>query len=270
MEIQNLGSSAAPAGITGIFVDIAQIRHDIASNGDTWDLAWADDDTLYTFADDGRGYGTEPRNFNFNKLTGDTWDTQTGAIVNTMDDYGPALHESPNGATWKSTGCDCIDGVLYAFVAPNWYGDKRAYGIGGVDPYLRQTVRNMSLIKSTDHGKTWTRSEADNYDHPMWTSPKFSTAYFFKYGKNGGSSTQDAQDKYVYAISNDGFWNDGQNLYLGRVLRAKIGNLQATDWQFYANGAWTARRRCRHAPSRFSEWPSQMRLRQPALAGGSA
>ncbi len=33
-----------------------------------------------------------------------------------------------------------------------------------------------------------------------------------------------------------------QNFYLGRVPRAKIGNLHAADWQFYANGGWTARR----------------------------
>ncbi len=228
-----------PQGISGIFVDTAQIYHDTNSNGDTWDYAWADDDNLYTFADDSRGYShSDGRNLNFNRLTGDAWDKLTGSSVNTMDEYGKSSQAFANGANWKTTGCDCIDGVLYAFIANNWYGDKPAYGIGAIDPYLRQTALNLSLIKSTDDGKTWTRSESENYDHPMWTSFKFSTAYFFKYGKNGGSGAQDSQDKYVYAISNDGYWNDGTNFYLGRVPRTKIGSLHASDWQFYANGQW--------------------------------
>jgi hypothetical protein len=228
-------------GITGVLVDVAHIHHDVDSNGDTWDLAWANDDNLYTFADDSRGYshGHGSRNVNFNVLTGSNVDSLVGRNINMMGDYGNSGQECPNGATWKSTGCDCIDGVLYAFVAPNWYGDHHAYGIGPVDPYLRQTVVNMSLIKSADFGKTWSRSEAENYAHPMWTSFKFSTAYFFKYGKNGGSGGQDDHDKFVYAISNDGYWNDGENFYLGRVRRAKIGDLNPADWQFYHNDSWT-------------------------------
>ena len=55
-----------------------------------------------------------------------------------------------------------------------------------MDPAMRQTVNNMSLIKSTDKGLTWTRTMAANAEQPMWTNKMFSTGFFFKYGQNGG------------------------------------------------------------------------------------
>ena len=76
------------APITDIFVDVSRLHHDAASNGDTWDYIWADDDQVYSFACDGRGYGRVSRNVNFNKLTGDRWTALTGACVNSLDDYG--------------------------------------------------------------------------------------------------------------------------------------------------------------------------------------
>ncbi len=236
-------SHAAPTGITGVFVDVSRIVHNPHSNGDTWDLGWADDGSLYTFADDSRGFaeGKRGQNLNFDRLTGDSMEQLVGSSVNLMEEYGTSGQEIANGSNWKSTGFDCIDGVFYAFVANNWYGDHRAYGRGAVDPYLRQSALNLSLIKSSDRGKTWPRTAAENSAHPMWTSPKFSTAYFFKYGRNGGATMQDEQNRYVYALSNDGFWNDGENIYLARVSRSKIGRRQASDWQFYASGAWSPR-----------------------------
>ena len=242
--------------ITGVFVDVSRIRHDAQSWGDTWDHLWADDDHLYTFGCDGGGYGTNNNNLNFNKLTGPAWDQLVGSPVNPMSEYGrngsyladgsTLLMERdwkkpmiPRGPNWKVTGADCIDGVFYAFVAENWYGNQNAYGGKAPDPFLRQTVNNMSLIKSTDKGRTWIRTMAANAEHPMWTNKMFSTAFFFKYGQNGGSTRQDDQNQFVYAISNDGYWNCGSAFYLGRVPRAKIGNLNAADWQYYCDDKWT-------------------------------
>lgn len=248
--------NVAGRSITGVFVDVSRIRHDAKSWGDTWDHLWADDDHLYTFGCDGGGYGTNNNNLNFNKLTGPAWDQLVGSPVNAMSEYGgngayladgstqlvdrdwkkPMI---PRGPNWKVTGADCVDGVFYAFVAQNWYGNQNAYGGTALDPYLRQTVNNMSLIKSADKGLTWTRPMAANAEKPMWTDKRFSTAFFFKFGRNGGNTRQDEQDKFVYAISNDGYWNCGSAFYLGRVARAKIGNLNAADWQYYCDGKWT-------------------------------
>jgi hypothetical protein len=73
----------------------------------------------------------------------------------------------------------------------------------------------------------------------MWTSRKFSTAFFVKYGQDGGHTHQDDQNKYVYPISDDGYWNCGSHFYLGRVLRSQVARLRASDWEFYAAGSWT-------------------------------
>jgi hypothetical protein len=241
--------------IQGCFVDISQIHHDAKSNGDTWDYIWADDDNLYSFGCDGKGYGaTNSRNLNFNCLKGSDWNALTGHLLNPMDEYGlngayladnstqlldRNWSKLPRGPNWKVTGADCIDGVFYAFVAENWYGNQKAYGSDTMDPAMRQTVNNMSLIKSTDKGLTWIRTMAGNARQPMWTNKLFSTAFFFKYGQNGGGTAQDDQDKFVYAMSNDGYWDSGSRFRLGRVARDKIGNLNATDWEYFSNGGWT-------------------------------
>ena len=57
----------------------------------------------------------------------------------------------------------------------------------------------------------------------------------------------DNADHYVYALSNNGFWDNGDNLILGRVERSKIAKLNGADWEFYRGGgmedaAWSADR----------------------------
>jgi hypothetical protein len=238
MTVRTRPAGSSGSDITAVFVDVSKIHHDAASNGDTWDYIWADDDAIYSFNCDGRGYGQQPRNISFSKLTGAQWDHLSGGHVNAMD-YGEDGQKWPNGSNWKVTGADSIDGVIYAFIANNWYGNQNALGGSALDSHIRQTVNNMSLIKSTDKGVTWTRDAQANYDHPMWTSRKFSTAFFVKYGQNGGRTTQDDQDRYVYAISNDGYWNCGSYFYLGRVPRSRIADLNAADWEFLTEGKWT-------------------------------
>ena len=202
------------------------------SNGDTWDPFWADDDNLYAFNCDGRGFGTQPRNLAFNKLTGDSPDTLTGQLVNSMDEYGKSGDKEADNATWKVCGQECIDGVFYAFVSRNVYGKDSG------DSWLRQTALNSSLIKSTDRGLTWTRSAKENYARPMWPGTKFGAPFFIHYGKNGGHVTHDQADRYVYAFSTDGFWNDGDSYILGRVLRNKLPEMNVRDWSYYSNKTW--------------------------------
>jgi hypothetical protein len=78
----------------------------------------------------------------------------------------------------------------------------------------------------------------------MFPGGKFGTPYFIQYGK-AGTQTAHNSDKYVYAISNNGFWDNGDNMKLGRVLKSKIGGLDASDWEYYKGGdgmndaAWT-------------------------------
>ena len=141
-----------------------------------------------------------------------------------------ARRKGPDDATWKACGQECIDSTFYAFVSRNTYGsDSR-------DPLTRQTARNSSLIKSNDQGASWTRSAKENYDQPMWPGAAFGAPFFIHYGKNGGHVRQDNADRYVYAISTNGFWNDGDTYLLGRVERSKLANLEASDWTYHAGG----------------------------------
>lgn len=205
------------------------------TNGDTWDPFWADDDLLYSFNCDGRGFGKDMRNLALHQLTGPGLTALVGRTINTMDEYGKEGQKGPDGATWKVLGQECVDGVFYAFVS------RHRYGKDSGDPLMRQTAFNASLIKSTDHGKTWTRTAQQNYDQPMWPGGRFGAPFFIHYGQNGGQVAQDEADRFVYALSNNGFWNGGDDYILARIPRDRIAALDVADWQYHAGGTnWTA------------------------------
>lgn len=210
------------------------------NRGDTWSPAWTRDGSLYSPLDDGDGFNSE-RNGNvvFSRIIGDQADKLAGERVNAMLDYGKANEKGPDGCSWKSSGCLALGGVLYLVVARHMYGEESE------DANKRQTAQNASIIKSTDGGKSWTRSAKENYDHPMFPGSKFATPYFINFGQEGHEAVADQSDLYVYAISNNGFWDNGDSMILGRVLRSKIGNLAAADWEFFQGGGannadWTS------------------------------
>lgn len=64
----------------------------------------------------------------------------------------------------------------------------------------------------------------------MFPGHWFSTPFFVQYGQDYTG----AMDEYVYAVSNNGSWNNGNYLVLGRVPRSKIATLDAQDWEFFA------------------------------------
>jgi hypothetical protein len=227
-------------GIAAVIPDLRRLHKWDNSNGDTWDPFWTDDDQLYAFNCDGRGFGLNPMNLAFNKLSGETPSDLVGTQVNPMAEYGKAGEKGPDHATWKACGQECIDGVFYAFVSRNVYGSD------GGDPLTRQLAMNASLIQSHDRGLSWSRSAQANYDHPMWPGRRFGAPFFVHYGRNGGQTTRDGATEYVYACSTDGFWNDGDKLILGRVRRADLPKLNSGDWHYYtggdglSSGSWSA------------------------------
>jgi hypothetical protein len=214
--------------IAEVFLDLNRIHKWDMSNGDTWDPFWADDGNLYAFNCDGRGFGAKAMNLAFNRLTGADPSSLVGTQVNQMDDYGKGGQKEADNATWKACGQECIDNVFYAFVSRNTYGSDSK------DPLMRQLAVNASLIKSTDRGLTWTRSARENYDHPMWPGSSFGAPFFIHYGQNGGQVSSDGASEYAYAVSTNGFWNDGDSLILGRVKRSNLSNLDSKDWEYYA------------------------------------
>ena len=197
--------------------------------GDTWVSAWADDDHLYSPSDDTEGFHHATKaNIAFNRLDGSDPRTLTGSTVNPMIDYGKASEERSDGCTWKSSGCTSLDGVLYWVVARHRYGETSG------DPHRRQTAQNASIIKSTDYGRTWIRPADENYRRPTFPGSRFATPYFIEYGRS--RAEVDGAGRYVYALSNNGFWDCGDDMVLGRVLRSKIASMNGADWEFFTGG----------------------------------
>ena len=214
-------------------------------SGDTWFNTWADDGNVYATSNDTNGFnGTCNSDLTVNELTGNDPTQLTAPFVNCMTSYGYAGDTSqyPDGCDWKSGGITSISGVLYLAVA-------RQTGVCTQSPNGEQPSEDASIVKSTDHGRTWSNGFGTSSDpngaappldaatgHVMAMFPRnhFSAPFFIQYGQDGNpSTTADGGDQYVYAVSNDGFAYDGSYLYLGRVLRSQIGNLSAADWQYY-------------------------------------
>ncbi len=196
------------------------------SNGDAWSCTWADDGHIYSTADDCTGIeNSNNSNLALFRIEGES-PTHRINLVNPMDPYGGICYHDRSD-TWKANGLICIDGVLYMSVSQH----SSAFEYGD----LIQRTYDASIIKSTDHGKTWSPKTRD----PMFPSPRFSTPYFVQFGKN----YEGAMDEYIYAVGGTS-WNNGNYLTLGRVPRNLIGNLRAGDWEMFdgfdaqANPKW--------------------------------
>ena len=221
------------------------------SSGDTWMPAWTKDGTVVSPANDTGGFNkVSNSNINFNRIDGASPDALNGQTINAMVDYGPGSATGPDGCTWKSSGCLALDGTLYWLVARHKYGETSG------DEFKRQSAHDGSIIKSTDGGIRWTRAAQENYDKPMFPGNRFAAAYFINYGQDGHTAVADKSDKYVYATSNNGFWDNGDDVVLGRVLRSAMPKLSASDWQYFTGGDGAAD----------SSWSSDMTKATPVIS----
>ncbi|MCL2646256.1 MAG: DUF4185 domain-containing protein [Phycisphaerales bacterium] len=189
-----------------------------ACRGDTFSCTWADDDQLYTCADDTYGVnwayksnlaclrveGMPPNHQIFN--------------VNPMEAYFPfATREGQD--TWKACSTLFVDGALYMSMSQHsWAGQY---------PDCIQRTYDSHIIKSTDYGKTWSPKRA--IGNAMWPGPRFANPFFVQFGK----AYAGAMDDYIYAVSNSATWNNGNYMILGRVLREKLGQLNTADWEYF-------------------------------------
>ena len=221
--------------------------------GDVWTTTWADDGKNYSVCDDTLGIhkgeissndeGVIPTNLAYVRFDSLNPDQVEGITVNHMLDYGKLCTIVPIGCTdgccWKACGTACVDGVLYATVSRHGYGHTTAG-----DVHYRQTAHNASVIKSLDYGQTWARSAEDNYFHPMFRGGIFANPFFIDYGQNYSLKAH-GSDRYVYAVSNSFYWDNGDRMLLARVSRKAIGELNPAHWQFYSggngeeDGSWT-------------------------------
>ena len=206
------------------------------SSGDTWTAAWADDDNLYCSADDTAGFDKANAwsNLAVHRISGGPPPNIQGVTVNPMAEFGKAAELKEDNASWKASGMACVDGVLYLSVSRHYYDGVGDMGIDSDRHFWIQETWDASIIKSTDHGKTW--SNTPKLGHAMFPGRVFSNPFFVQHGKDGKGS-KDGADRYVYAVSNDGTWNNGNYMTLGRVSRGLIGRLDPEDWEFVHD--WT-------------------------------
>jgi hypothetical protein len=237
-----------PAGnrtVYGASIGVEQTY--VTDNGDTPYATWADDGNLYVTGDDTLGSDGQCRTegkhhanryvfVDVSRVSGDDPRHLKIDTVNCMADYDvppdPASNSGDNerATSWKTTGITSVDGVLYLVVEQDTYKDWSNRG--------RETAKDATILKSYDHGRSWSGSEQESTRHPMFPGRRFGTPTFVQYGRDGSGGV-DGGDRYVYAISNDGSWDNGDALFLGRVLRTALPKLRGEDWEFYASGRWT-------------------------------
>lgn len=203
--------------------------------GDSFATTWSNDNNIYTIADDTSGFqldwNTNP-SFNFVISTMSTADTSTTGttIQNFGGLFGAASGTGSDGGTYKANGIISVSGTLYVWLS------RQGTQPAGYPPGIVSEA-NSQLIKSSDHGSTWTPLPTNGTGNPytttMFSNQVFSTPQFIQYGQDYTGNTVDNSNLYVYATSNEGCWNNCGKLFLGRVLISALPNLSASDWSFY-------------------------------------
>jgi len=169
----------------------------IRGHGDNWPITWADDDALYTFYCDGRGFGPkrekEPS-------------TAPARITGGPGEFAGEDVESPTGTSYgggssgaKASGLLAADGVLYVWL---------------------RNVGNSKLGWSRDHGRTW--------EYGFTFTESFGYPTFLNFGKDCAG----ARDEYVYVYSQDGdtAYEIYDGVVLARVPRSKIRERDAYEF----------------------------------------
>ena len=190
------------------------------SHGDVWSCTWADDDNIYVASDDTHGIGEACNsNLAIHKISG-TPPNHSAVTINPMTEYGH-LGYVDGFDTWKANGMVSIEGVLYLSVSQHSGASKYPDNI--------QRTYDASIIKSVDHGKTWSTKPA--IGQAMFPGPRFATPFFVQFGQD----YQGGFDEYVYAVSSSAAWNNGNYMTMARVRRDLISRLDRADWEFLAD-----------------------------------
>jgi hypothetical protein len=230
-----VGSAPAKAAFPKLRIRTAHLGEPVQcpkSAGDLWTATWADDGDLYVASDDTSAFDAAcSSNLAISRVMGVPPHLR-GVTINCMKEYGGGSEtRREDGGMWKACGLTCVDGVLYLSVSRQLTCPTEPNGKweGRWSPFWIQETWDASIIKSADHGRTW--SPAPQLGHAMFPGRAFSTPFFLQYGKDG-QGNKDGSDQFVYAVSNDGAWNNGNWMILGRVHKDRIGRLERRDWEF--------------------------------------
>ncbi|HEY3559118.1 MAG TPA: DUF4185 domain-containing protein [Kribbella sp.] len=218
-------SSASQPAVSSTPIGTSQVESKgmpSKSDGDLWPSCWAGNDKLYAANGDGKGFSTDGdfADIAVSEING-TPGNLSGATVAKGDQVGSVW--SGAGYNRKPTGMVCVGDTLYLAV------QDLALDFNDVPA--------ATILKSTDHGKTWTWDK----QKPMFADHVFTTIWFADFGRGGAS----APDGYVYAYGLDGNWRDSfddtvadpQSVFLARVPKDEVQN--RTAWKFYTGSGWS-------------------------------
>ena len=202
------------------------------SYGDVWAATWADDGNLYALSDDTGGFDEACwSNVALNCLVGETVESLRGRTVNSLPQFGAWAETGPDGATWKGTGIVSVGAELYLAASRHKYGSS---------PHYIQYAWDASIFHSSDHGQSWSGLEGVVH----FPGRTFSNPGFVQTGQ-AGSAPAEIDDGYLYAVSNDGCWNNGTYLTLARVPRDSQCIMDPNAWEYWGgrgpdeNSIWT-------------------------------
>ncbi|HYD82454.1 MAG TPA: hypothetical protein VEA63_00345, partial [Opitutus sp.] len=168
--------------IEDIVLDWSTHRRE-AIGSDNWQLTWADDNQLYGAWGDGGGFGGTNNDgrarLGYARIEGD-WDNYRGYNV-----WGGLDAENPATSNGKSWGTICVDGVLYSWVIPDEPDPTAELNDGFRDHY-----RYIELMRSKDHGATWTKAS-----WRWWREDNVMIPTFLVHGRDNDG----ARDGYVYS-----------------------------------------------------------------------
>jgi hypothetical protein len=211
--------------------------------GDTYYNSIGPDGNVWFTSDDTSGIrgACLPNGSNVvvNKATGPGPTDLQASTVNCLKEWGLQADDQNrgDGGSWKTTGLTWIDSVLYLWVARNIYPPS-------ANDTHRQSAQNACLLKSTDFAETFNgKIQSECFKNPDFKGRLFGTPSFVQYGRDGEAGP-DGSDKYVYAVSNDGAWDNGGSVRLGRVNRSRIAHQRSEDWEYFrgapATPDWTS------------------------------
>lgn len=241
--------------------------HYPGSGSDMHWWTWADDDAIYTVDDDGSNFGGPWHYAHLLKVTGMPPDH----VVTPVSQF-PELRRE--GLPLQKVRY--VDGMLavgsrlyvaaydYSFDDPlrqTYRMDAQSHPKGiGADPWfinaISQHMGVASLMFSDDYGQNW--QNVPTVDTPYFLGSRFAGLAFVGFGP-GYTGVPAWLGDYVYAISNDENWENGNYIFLARVPKDRV--LEREAWKFYGGGngrdaVWIA-----------NEWEAVPILADPGHAG---
>lgn len=198
---------------------------------DTFSTTTGSDGNIYTLFNDsitGNWQAVAPSsNTGISMLSGFTT-SLTGTLVNSNAEFGTHGQTGSDGNSYKAGGLISVNGVQYEIVA------RQSVIADASGRYINS---NAQIVSSSDFWATKSPlppSTAQPYTSPEFTGATMATGVFVQYeGADYQGNTHDNSNLYVYAIYNNGFWNNGDALFLARCLVSAMPNKSASDWSFY-------------------------------------